>query len=117
MARSAGGGPAAYTHAAPTPPLPATPLSPGPPTIAVLRSAERATEAPWNEAPAAPVPTSLTPCWVQTPPLRVKTHAPPTPKPLSTGAPTIAVLPSAERETDWPCCPPPVPPVPISLGP
>ena len=52
--------------------------------------------------PTAPVPTSLAPCWVQTPPLRVQTHAAPA-SPLSQRPPTMAVLPSAERETDWPC--------------
>ena len=44
-----------------------------------------------GRSPAAPVPTSLLPCWVQTPPLRVKTHAAPAPL-LSTAHPR------------WPCC-------------
>ena len=47
------------------------PLSSGPPTMAVLPSADSATEAPCSAVPTAPVPTSLLPCWVQTPPLRV----------------------------------------------
>src|SRR5437588_3577397 len=33
---------------------------------------------PWKALPTAPVPTSLFPCWVQTPPLRVNTQAAPT---------------------------------------
>ena len=41
--------------------------------------------------PTAPVPTSLLPCWVQTPLLRVKTHA----------APTYRCRPAHRR---WRCC-------------
>jgi hypothetical protein len=67
--------------------------------IAVLPSAESETEVPWAAAWSAPVPTSLSPCWVHTPLLRVKTHAAPTKK-LSKGPPMIAVLPSAERATE-----------------
>ena len=40
-------------------------------------------------------PTSLLPCWVHTPPLRVNTHAAPA-RELSPGPPTTAVLPSAD---------------------
>src|SRR5438876_43752 len=70
--------------------------------MAVLPSAERATEVPWPAFPEAPEPTSLVPCWVQTPPLLVQTHAAPT-VPLSLSPPTIAVSPSAERATAEPC--------------
>src|SRR2546423_550024 len=38
-------------------------LGPGPPTIAVFPSADRATDMPWLVLPAAPVPTSLGHCW------------------------------------------------------
>src|SRR5262249_62237513 len=61
------------THAAPAPALSLTP-----PTIAVLPSADSATEKPWAEFPTALLPTSLVPCWFHTPPLRVKTQAAPT---------------------------------------
>jgi hypothetical protein len=54
------------THAAP-----AFELSVFPPTMAVLPSADSATEEPCWAFPTAPLPTSLLPCWVQTPPLRV----------------------------------------------
>ena len=86
------------THAAPMPSC-----RRGPPTIAVLPSADSATEKPWPAFPTAPVPTSFDPCWVQTPPLRVKTHAAPAFE-LSSGPPTIAVLPSADSATEkpWP---------------
>jgi hypothetical protein len=60
------------THAAPV-----SELSKGPPRMAVLPSPDSATDLPWTAFPTAPVPTSLLPCWVQTPPLRVKTHATP----------------------------------------
>src|SRR5260221_13403321 len=46
----------AKTHAAPT-----NELSTGPPTTAVLPSADSATELPWREGATAPVPTSLLP--------------------------------------------------------
>src|SRR6516164_8272586 len=92
------------THAAPAAPRPkgtdrAQGLSPGPPTIAVLPSADSATDMPWRAFPTAPVPTSFLPCCVQAPPLRVNTHAASAPQ-----LPTMAVLPSAERTTDipWP---------------
>src|SRR5262249_37995123 len=68
-------------------------LSASPPTMAVLPSAESATDPPWAPWPTPPVPTSFVPCWVHAPPLRVKTQAAPvlllSPKP-----PTMAVLPS-----------------------
>jgi hypothetical protein len=57
------------THAAPITtegPL----LSLGPPTIAALPSPDSATDEPCWARPIAPVPTSLLPCWVQTPLLR-----------------------------------------------
>ena len=85
------------THAAP-----AILLSPNPPTRAVLPSAERDTEVPWNAAPTASEPTSLGPCWVQAPPLRVQIHTAPA-ELLSPNPPTMAVLPSAERDTETPC--------------
>ena len=144
--------------------------------MAVLPSAERDTEMPWLATPTVPVPTSLdpcwvqtppllvqnprgprtsivshtlpttaairrhrrgtrqrparrtprrrcrpawTPCWVQTPPLRVQTHAAPAP-PLSWSPfRTIAVLPSAERDNGITLIgsSPPRPPEPTSLGP
>src|SRR5271157_3695923 len=89
-----------YTHVAP-----ACLLSCDPPTRAVLPSADSATEAPWVAFPTAPLPTSLSPCWVHTPPERVNTQAAPAP-PLSPGPPTTAVLPSADRATDCPACAP-----------
>ena len=54
--------------------------------MAVLPSAERDTDPPWLAFPTAPEPTSLVPCCVQTPPLRVQTHAAP--------AATVVELPS-----------------------
>ena len=93
-------------------------LSPGPPTMAVLPSAESATDEPWAAGwgPTAPVPISLLPCWVQTPPLRVKTHAAPAFE-LSLGPPTMAVLPSADSATEKPWKAAPTAPVPTSLLP
>ena len=84
--------------------------------MAVLPSAERDTEPPCRASPTAPEPTSLGPCWVQMPPLLVQTHAAPTLL-LSLGPPTRAVLPSAERDTEWPCSAFPTAPEPTSLGP
>src|SRR6478672_3909416 len=82
------------THAAPV-----LSWSDQPPTIAVLPSADSATEAPWRAIPMAPEPTSCLPCCDQTPRLRVNTHAPSARQP-----PTIAVSPSADSATDvpWP---------------
>ena len=99
------------THAAPT-----YELSKGPPTMAVLPSSDRATEKPWPSAPTAPVPTNLLPCCVQTPPLRVKTHAAPVIL-LSASPPTMAVLPSADSATDQPCSASPTTAVPTSFDP
>jgi hypothetical protein len=45
--------------------------TPGTPFRFSLPSADSATCQPWSAFPTAPVPTSLLPCWVQTPPLRV----------------------------------------------
>src|SRR5262249_58558671 len=87
------------------PPLrvnPHPPSAPQPPTMAVLPSAESATDIPWpggNGGPLAPLPTSLLPCCVQILPLRVKTHAAPVVL-LSLGPPMRAVLPSEARATD-----------------
>ena len=85
--------------------------------MAVLPSADSATEWPWTARPTAPVPTSLLPCWVQTPLLRVNTHAAPASALLSKGPPTIAVLPSADSATDQPCAAGATAPVPTSLLP
>jgi hypothetical protein len=67
--------------------------------MAVLPSAARDTEPPANAPVSASEPTSLGPCWAQTPLLRLQIHAtlllPLTP-------PTMAVLPSAERDTEEP---------------
>src|SRR5262249_40870169 len=86
------------THAAPA--APAAPsqngtdrlhgLSPAPPTMAVLPSADNATDVPWRALPTASPPTSFLPCCVQTPPLRVNTQAAPV-LPLSDHPPTMAV--------------------------
>src|SRR5271167_2061305 len=84
--------------------------------MAVLPSADNATEWPWPAAPTAPVPTSLLPCWVQTPLLRVKTHTAPA-TPLSPRPPTKALLPSAESATEKPRLAVPTAPVPTSLSP
>src|SRR5262249_61710974 len=95
------------------------------PTMAVSPSAESATDIPWPKAAAGspslrtPLPTSLLPCWLQTPPLRVNTQAAPVVL-LSLGPPMIAVPPLAESATDipWDHNPPPKSAVvPISLPP
>src|SRR5262245_21814425 len=92
-----GGGVWMNTHTAP-----ARLLSPGPPTAAVLPSADSATDRPcWPKKPTVPVPTSLSPCCVQTPPLRVATHAAPV-RALSPGPPPRAVLPSADSAAEVP---------------
>src|ERR1039457_4653916 len=84
--------------------------------MAVLPSAERDTEPPCRASHEAPEPTSLVPCWVQTPPLLVQTHAAPALL-LSLGPPTMAVLPSAESDTETPCPALPTAPVPTNFGP
>src|SRR5438552_284723 len=87
--------------------------------MAVLPSADNATEVPWlTEGPAtAPVPTSFGPCWVQSPlVLRVKTHVAPSPS-FSNGPPTMAVLPLLDRATDQPCLASPAAPPPTSFDP
>src|SRR5216684_4080424 len=76
--------------------------SPTPPTMAVLPSAESATDVPCCEPELAPDPTSFGPCCLQTPSTRVQTQAAPS-YVLSRGAPMMAVLPSAERATKNPC--------------
>src|SRR5436190_6469036 len=113
-----------------TPPLfvqsqtaPFPPSSADPPTMAVLPSAERETETPCAEPLTAPDPTSLGPCWLQTPPLLCHTHtAPSASLPgasgwLSSGPPTMAVFPSADSDTEYPCPAVPIAPEPTSLGP
>src|SRR5262245_35333730 len=94
------------THAAPGAPRPkgrdrSHGLSPGPPTMAVLPSADNATDMPWRALPTASAATSFLPCCVQIPPRRVNTHAAPVLL-LSDQPPTRAVLPSAESATDMP---------------
>src|SRR5207244_7606625 len=75
------------------------------------------TSKPCSEVvPMAPVPTSLAPCWVQTPPLLVQTHAAPA-LALSLLPPTMAVLPSKESDTERPCRATPTAPVPTRLVP
>src|SRR5205807_1350689 len=102
---------------------PALPLSAGAPVSAVLASAESATLDPKTPLPLSPVPlgpvqlavqlpTSFDPCWLQTPAERVNTHAAPA-LPLSTRAPTSAVLPSADSATLYPNWPLPLSPVPL----
>jgi hypothetical protein len=61
-----------WTHAAPVILLPAIP-----PAMAVLPSADSATEWPCLARPIVSVPTSLLPCWFHTVPRRLKTHAAP----------------------------------------
>src|SRR5438132_1286259 len=77
-----------------TQPAPATPLSPRPPTMAVVPLPESDADSPWAAVPTAPVPTSFVPCWVHTLPERVYTHAAPVAR-LSRSPPTMAVFPSA----------------------
>src|SRR5438552_9505646 len=84
--------------------------------MAVLPSPDSATEMPWLAAPTAPVPTSLAPCWLHTPPLRVYTHAAPA-ELLSPDPPTTAVFPSADTATELPWSAAPTAPVPTSLAP
>ncbi len=100
-----------YTHAAPV-----LESSNGPPTMAVLPSAEIAADQPCSASPTAPVPTSLLPSCDHTPPLHVYSHAAPALK-LSYGAPTRAVLPFPEIATDLPNLATPTAPVPTSLRP
>src|ERR1700720_4776840 len=83
--------------------------------MAVSPSADSATDKPWPAFPTAPVPTSLLPCWVQTPPLRMKTHA--APFASSPNPPTTAVLPSADSATEMPCSAGPTAPAPTSFLP
>src|SRR5437773_316544 len=84
--------------------------------MAVFPSPDTATEVPWSTGPTAPVPTSLAPCWLHTPPLRAYTHAAPA-SPLSPRPPTTAVLPSPDTATEVPCPAAPTAPVPTSLAP
>src|SRR5580704_9999329 len=85
--------------------------------MAVLPSADSATEKPCTALPIAPEPRSLLPCWVHPPALRVKTHAAPGKPLLSVFPPTIRVLPSADNATEKPCCAAPTAPLPTSFGP
>jgi len=79
-------------HRAPVPPL-----SSLIPMTAVLPSAEIATGTSPAKVPWAFEPTSLLPCWLQAPLLRVKIQAAPAGK--SSPDDSIMVLPSAERPT------------------
>src|ERR1700691_4045020 len=94
------------THAAP-----ASELSVNPPTMAVLPSADSATEQPCSAAPTAPEPSGSS-----TLPPRVKTHAAPANE-LLPRPPTIAVLPSADSATDQPCSVAPTAPAPTCFAP
>src|SRR5262249_1251110 len=93
-----------HTHAAPAPPS-----SKPPPMTAVFPSADTATELPWCAPPTAPVPTSLGPRWLRTPPLRGPTPAAP-PLPLSTPPPTPPPRPPLAQP--GPRCSLPTPPHP-----
>src|SRR5262245_1861218 len=85
--------------------------------MAVFPSPERATDQPCcATCPITPVPTSLQPCWLHTPPERVYTHAAPIAE-ESRSPPTIAAFPSPDRDTDTPCWEEPTAPVPTSLEP
>src|SRR2546425_1232077 len=99
------------THAAPTPTL-----SSSTPTIAVFPSADSATERTCVASPTAPVPTSLSPCWLHTPLERVYSHAAPT-TPLSLFSPTMPVPTSAHSPSESPFHAPPTAPAPTSLSP
>src|SRR3977135_4741622 len=78
--------------------------------MTILPSADSATEG------AALPSISLLPCCVQTPPLRLNTHAVPALL-LSDNPPTTAGLPSAESATDMPWRALPTAPTPTSLLP
>src|SRR5215472_3449276 len=82
--------------------------------MAVLPSPESDTELPWY-ADKAPLPTSLAPCWVHTPPDRVYTQAA-SARLSSPGPPTMAVFPSPDSEMDRPCSDAPTAPVPTSFA-
>jgi hypothetical protein len=58
----------------------------------------------------------LAPCWVQTPPERVNTHAAPR-KPLSARPPISAVWPSADSAALMPYVPAPLSSIAVSLAP
>src|ERR1019366_2055950 len=99
------------TQAAPTPLL-----SWSPSTMAVLPSEDKATEMPCSALSTAPEPTSFDPCWVHSPPLLIQIEAAPWPK-LSSTHPTMAVLPSPERDTEKPCWARPNTSVATNFGP
>src|SRR5258708_3366114 len=88
-----------------THPAPVKVLSPSPASMAVLPSAERDTASAWKAPPKgfppAPQPTSLVDCCAQNTPLLVQTHMAPALL-LSPTPPTMAVLPSAARDTELP---------------
>src|SRR6478609_3456023 len=91
-------------------------LSAGPPTRAVLASADSVTLNPKWPSPTSPLPVSFAPCCSQVEPERVKTHAAPTPA-LSLPPPISAVSPSADSPTLKAKRPSPTSPAPVSLGP
>src|SRR4051812_15333885 len=94
-------------------------LSSGPPIMAVLPSAERATLDPKVGFPMRLLPNSLppcAPCAAQVVPLRTRTHAAPTAL-LSRLPPTKAVLPSLESATLTPKRLAPTVPAPVILTP
>src|SRR5262249_11861911 len=109
------------THAAPAAPRPkgtdrSHGLSPGPPTIAVLPSADSATDMPWRPLPPASMLTSFLPRCVPAPRVRGTTPAHPV-LPLSAHPPTMAVLPSAESASAMPWRAFPTAPLPTSFLP
>src|SRR5436190_1555929 len=101
----------AQTHTAPTA-LTATER----PAERRVGTADKDRDQPWKANPTAPDPTSLGPCWVQTPALRVQTHTAPVLL-LSASPPTSAVLPSADKDTDTPWFARPTASDPTSFGP
>jgi len=78
--------------------------------MAVLPSAEVETLVPWK-APALSEPIISAPCWIQTAPLLLQTLADPVlgakgvtlTSAASLDAPTMAVFPSADSDTEAPC--------------
>src|SRR5690349_7588700 len=97
-------------HAAPSP------SSVGPPKSTVLASEDSATLKPSSAPAVASLPTSLGPCWLQTEPARVYSHAAPRSL-LSWPPPTKAVFPSADSPTANPCAAAPLASLPTSFVP
>ena len=81
---------------------PIPPLSDGPPTASVFPSPDSDTDDPCSWLlPTPPLPTSLAPCCVHTPSVRVNIQVAPT-KLLSPDPPTASVFPSADNDTENP---------------